>query len=110
MIAKAGWSKEDIRNFIYEKARISMAEAEAAGIKPAAREWAQRLADVTDESTLVPITARPEDLVIVVAGATGANNSTFVPCILRRVTGGLDKFKPAKWKELIRTAREELSY
>ena len=110
LIADAGWSKEDIREFVYEKARISMTESEAAGILVKVGEWVERLATITDKSTLVPMTERPEDLVIVVAGGAPSDNSTFIPCIMRKVTGEIDRYKPANWQGLIKKAREELLY
>jgi len=111
LIADAGWSKQEIRNFVYEKARISIAEGEAAGMRLlpwSAKEWLEWVTTVTDKSTLVPLLERPASLVIIVAGATASANSTFVPCSATRITGEIDKFKPANWRDLIKAAKEQV--
>ena len=120
VLANAGWSKEKIRDFVYEKARLSVAEAEAIGLTIGWGEWREKLgadknvmyprATISDRSTLVPMIERPDRLVIVVAGGPGGDNSTFVPCIVRKLTGDIDKYKPAHWQDLIKTAREDLKY
>jgi len=120
VIADAGWSKEDIRNFVYEKARISVADADAIGINVMGQEWRKKLgadsttqfpeATISDRSMLVPITDKPDDLVLVVAGGPGSDNSTFVPCMARKLTGEIDKYRPANWQNLIKIAKEELQY
>ena len=102
LFADSGLSKQDIQKFVYEKARISMAEAEAAGLELSLGEWEQRLASASDKNTLVPMVEKPEDLVIIVAGGTGSGNSTFVPCLGKKVTVGIDKYKPAHWNELLK--------
>lgn len=107
-LAEAGWSKKRIRDFVYEKARISLADADAAGFFRPRGEWERRLANVTDKNILVPMMGEtPEDLTIVVAGGGGAVSSTFVPCMMRRVTGQIDKYKPRNWDALIKRMREE---
>lgn len=100
----AGWSKEDVRNYVYEKARISLAEAEASS------QLVGGLATGADKSTLVSLTARPEDIVIVVAGGTGGNTATFVPCMDKKVIGEIDRYKPDLWEKLIKMGRSELLY
>jgi len=122
LLAKSGWSKKKIRDFIHEKARLSVEEAEAAGISVMGAEWKERLGAISDKSTLdpvptigdrntlVPITERPENLVIIVAGGTGSDNSTFIPCGEKRVTGQIDKYKPARWRELLKMAEDEAMY
>ena len=108
LLADAGWSKKEIRDFVHEKACISLAEAGEAGMAPVQPELRQRLAAVNDRSMLVPITEKPEDLVIVVAGSPGVDVSTFVPGIHRKRIGEIDKYKPANWQELIKAASDEL--
>lgn len=98
LLADGGFSKQDIQTFVYEKARLSVAEAEALGLELSSLEWAQRLAKGDDKNTFVPMIEKPEDLVIVVAGGTGSDNSTLVPCLGKKVSVEIDKYKPEHWK------------
>jgi hypothetical protein len=64
-------------------------------------------ATISDKSILVPMTEKPEDLVIVVAGGPGSDNSTLIPCIVRKLTEEIDKYKPSNWGELLKKADKE---
>jgi hypothetical protein len=56
-----------------------------------------------------PELANVDDFVIVVAGGgSGSIVSTFIPCIHRKVTMQIDKYKPNKWQELINSAEKDL--
>lgn len=120
VLAKAGWSKEKIRSFVYENSRLSVAEAEDMGMTIGWGEWRDRLgadknvmypkANVTDRSMLVPMIENPDYLTVVVAGGPGGDNSTLIPCIARKLTEEIDQYKPAHWQDLIGTARRQLRY
>jgi len=120
VLAHAGWSKEAIRDFVYEKARLSVAEADAIGICVEGIEWREHLgadsyamfpkATIRDRSILAPMINSPDKLVIVVAGGPGSDNSTFAPCMAGKLSGEIDKYKPANWQELVKKARGELPY
>ena len=113
LIADAGWSKEDLRNYVFEKARLSVAEGETAGIRIlpwSSKDWVEFGKNVTDKSTLVPMTERSDNLVIVVSGSTASANSTFIPCSAIRITGEIDKYKPSNWQVLIDKYQVESSY
>ena len=72
-VAAAGFSKNDVRNYIYENSKM-----------PLIRFYPRQIAKyfpVWDENTLVPITARKEDLIIIVLGGTG-KHSTYLPAFL----------------------------
>lgn len=107
LLAEAGLSKSRIRAFVYENARISNDAAQDAG-KTLAKD-AKKMGmgkPVTGEA--VPLTESPDNLLIMVAGATGANNSSFVPCMMKKVTGEIDSFKSEHWEKLIHTGNQEL--
>ena len=63
-----------------------------------------------DRNMPVPVTEKPEDLNIVVAGGTGNGNSTLVAGMRRKVIAEIDKHKPRKWQQLVDTAKKELFY
>ena len=118
VLANAGWSKTAIKDYVYKKARLSVAQAEEIGLTVGWGEWRERLganpsamyasATVSDKSILVPMTEKPDDLVIVVAGGPGSDNSTLIPCIVRKLTEEIDKYKPSNWPELLKKADKEL--
>ena len=108
-LAGAGWTKESIRKYIHEQARIPLAEAEAAGIFLRFSEsLMNQLAMAKDRNMPVPITEKPEDLNIIVAGGTGNGTSTLVAGMRRKVIAQIDKYKPRNWHQLLDTARKEL--
>jgi len=72
LIAKAGWTKADIRNFLSEKARRSIAEIKRCGRMPG--EIAPE-----DEKTLSPLVESPEDILVVAAGGAAGSASAFIP-------------------------------
>ena len=110
-LAGVGWTKESIRKYIHERARIPLAEAEAAGIFLRFSEsLMKQLALTNDRNMPVPVTETPKDLNIVVAGGTGNGNSTLVPGMRRKVTTQIDPYKPRNWQQLLDTARKELFY
>ncbi len=69
-IAKGGFSKSDVRAFVYEKARIPRRKFYKGAIQ-------QYYADL-DEDALIPITAKKEDLIVIVVGGPG-KHSSFLP-------------------------------
>jgi hypothetical protein len=120
VIADAGWSKEDIRNYVYENARISVAQADAIGLTVEGKVWRKKLgadeyamfpqATISDRSIMAPMTDSPDDLMIVVAGGPGSDNSTLIPSATKKLIGDIDKYKPAHWQELVKKAKKELQY
>ena len=72
---QAGWDKDDIRYYFYEKARVRREEQiegfEGGGITNPNNKvrWPMWL-NVPDEDVKVPTLRRPENLIIVVAGGT----------------------------------------
>jgi hypothetical protein len=72
-IAKSGFSKVDIREFVYQNARMPISR-----LKDIAhygnRNW-PRWIDETNQDTLVPIVRSADDIVIVVAGGDGRHSA-----------------------------------
>jgi len=74
MLGKEGWTKDDIRNFLYEMARNPLELLEERGgwgLDEERSEWAKNF-------DKVPVVKKPENIVIVVAGGKG-RHSSYIP-------------------------------
>ncbi|MFC2042439.1 UGSC family (seleno)protein, partial [Chloroflexota bacterium] len=74
LIASAGWSKDDLRQAIWEQARIPLSAWPASG--PKMQMVIDKLGPVTPES-MIPITLKPEQFQIVIAGGYGKHSHYF---------------------------------
>ncbi len=102
-LADEGWTKQDIRRYMYENARLPAWKVRAAGgaqLYGVREKWQTAI----DDHTIVPLLTGPEYLLIVIAGGRGSHNSTYVPCAERMVTEEIDKYRPKKWEVLLREA------
>ena len=72
VIADDGWSKDDIRRFVYENSQISIAELKRINLR--AGEVAAE-----DETTMRPLLYEPEDLIVVAAGSRAGAFSAHIP-------------------------------
>jgi hypothetical protein len=72
-IAADGYSKNDVRDYIYEKSRIPLNRFHRRAIDKYYPGW--------DENATVPITARKEDIIIIVVGGTG-KHSSYLPAFI----------------------------
>jgi hypothetical protein len=72
VMAKDGWSKDDIRRFCFEHTQNSRAELKRINIMAGAVEPA-------DETTMVPLVETPEDFLVVAAGSRAGAFSAFIP-------------------------------
>jgi hypothetical protein len=72
-IAADGFSKNDVRNYIYEKSKIPLKRFYKRQIEKYYSGW--------DEHALIPITAHKEDLIIIVIGGAG-KHSAYLPAFL----------------------------
>jgi len=105
MLAGSGMSKEDFRNAVYEKARISIAEMTSFQA-----EMNQSLATENYKSAMIPIIEKPNNLVIIVGGGGGVGVSTFIPCVYKKRITAIDNYKPSNWRDLVNMAKGELQY
>jgi hypothetical protein len=76
LIASAGWSKDDFRQALWEQARIPLS-AWPAGC-PETKNFIDKFGPVTPES-MIPITWKPEQFLIVLAGGSGKHSHYFPP-------------------------------
>jgi hypothetical protein len=103
-LSDGGWTKQDIKRYLYENARLPVSKIKAAG---GAELWVSSLEKwqtACNDDTMVPILNGPDSLVIVVGGAQGSHNSTYVPCCEAKATEEIDKYKPERWRDLIAEA------
>ena len=74
-MAGLGWTKASMREFLWEHSKIPMAQLRRAG----ATAWIEIDASAVVRASLAldpwPITARPENLVLIVAGGGHPTNS-----------------------------------
>ncbi len=75
LLANEGWSKYDIKNFIWEKARQPVGMILNRGME---RYKFPKWINLTDEKQMSPIAIKPDDIIIIVAGGTGTKSM----CIL----------------------------
>jgi hypothetical protein len=71
-IARDGWSKADIRTFLFERTRSSVAHLKRT----------HRLAGAVtseDETTLRPLVPSPEDILVIAAGGAAGAFSAYIP-------------------------------
>lgn len=85
IVAADGWSKDDVRRFIFETARHPRGRLKKGGMW-GMFDWPKEY-DVDDDDFMMPIIRRPEDLMVIVAGGSG-RHSVFIPTfgITRAVT------------------------
>jgi hypothetical protein len=80
LLANAGWTKRDVRAFLFEHARKVLSQVKIGGMYgPETRRnlW-PRWIDHDDEQERIPIARRAEDLTILVAGGAG-RHSVYLP-------------------------------
>jgi hypothetical protein len=78
--AEAGWRKADVRQFLFETARLRHGDLRAGGLYGAQTEkypWPRWLDRRSDE-TRVPVARRAEDIIVIVAGGPG-RHSLYIP-------------------------------
>ena len=71
-IAADGWSKADIRAFVFENSKSSIAHFKRTGRAPGP-------VKPEDESTMRPIVMTPEDILVVAAGGRAGSFSCYIP-------------------------------
>jgi len=82
ILAEGGWSKRDIRAFLFEHARKPVALLRRGGPPQGDSQrgllW-PKFVDPSDDAQRVPVVRRQEDIHILVAGGPGGPHSAYVP-------------------------------
>ncbi len=76
-IAAAGYSRKDVKNYIFENARVPLRKLKDRG-QWGARSWPKEFYG-QDDDFLVPLVLDPDELLLVVAGGDGRHSSWFPP-------------------------------
>jgi len=123
VLAKAGYSKKDVKRSLYERARLPASHIEQdwqwqlrspfllkqticdlvkAGKLP------KQFCESTDPNRLIPIVCSPDDIVLTVSGDPLRNNVyTFVSNGPLGYTTSKKIKLPVKWKQLLKKAKEK---
>jgi hypothetical protein len=72
-IAADGWSKQDVQQCIFERARVPLKRAKHGGMW-GMQAWPKWL-DGGDDDTSIPVVRRWEDIVVIVTGGAGKHSS-----------------------------------
>lgn len=72
LLHREGWSKYDIKAYIYEYARQPARLVRNRGMEIGKE--SPRWIDLQDDTALVPIVQRPDEVIVVVAGGTGSKS------------------------------------
>jgi hypothetical protein len=89
-IAADNFSKDDVKAFVFEHARLPLGTLKLGGMW-GIQEWPPWMMEITDDRALLPIVASPQEVLVVVAGGAGKHsavvpNSTFSRAVNRPVT------------------------
>ena len=79
-IAEDGWSKQHLKEFLYEKARKPVGLVKLGGLygREVSRNFWPRWVNREDDNEMVPLVRRPSEITIVVAGGSG-RHTAFLP-------------------------------
>jgi hypothetical protein len=79
MVADSGWSKRDVKTYLFERARIPLGRMRTGGGigAPYGNGW-PRWMETEDDAALSPVASRPDDLIVIVAGGPG-RHSLWIP-------------------------------
>lgn len=79
--ARAGWKKQDVRQFLFDTARVEHGRLKLGGVYGAETDkyniW-PRWIDRRRDDVMVPVCRRPQEIAIVVAGGPG-KHSAYIP-------------------------------
>ena len=83
VMAQHGWTRQSIREFLWEHSRVPLSQLRRSG----ALEWIQLQATESASLDPWPIAARPENIVLVVAGGGHPTNAYWLPACCPHVIG-----------------------
>ncbi|MFH0821148.1 MAG: hypothetical protein V2B18_00225, partial [Pseudomonadota bacterium] len=73
-VAKSGFSKLDVKQYLFEKARVPVSLISQGNMARFQKIWPNRFANLP-EGASVPIAETPEDIMVVVAGGMGRQSA-----------------------------------
>lgn len=89
-IADDGFSKADVKAFVFEQARLPLRTLKLGGMW-GAQDWPRWMLAVTDPEARLPIVQSPDEILVIVAGGAGKHsavvpNSTLSRAVSRPIT------------------------
>ncbi|MFC2060192.1 hypothetical protein ACFLTZ_03745, partial [Chloroflexota bacterium] len=101
-----GFSKDEVKTFLWENSKISWSEMKRTGLD----RYVERIGIAAEEKTdPLPITRRPKNIMVVVAGGEQSGHSYYMAVGLGPAGPVIAEIElPAKWNELLRQAEEDL--
>lgn len=106
-MAEVGWTKASIREFQWERSKIPMAQLERAGVPGWIELDTNPLTRASMNLDPWPITVKPENIVLVVAGGHHPTHSHWLQSFSPRVTGRVVRI-PACFEQLLAEADRDL--
>jgi len=103
-VAGEGWSKEEVKTFLWENSKVAWSELVRTGLTTVAMKCAG-----TSEGEPVPLTVNPEQLVVVVTGGIQSGHNYWMQVgsgQYRQQSAEIEL--PANWDELLKQAEEDL--
>jgi len=104
-LASLGWTQRSIQDYLWERTRIARDDLAKSGLIA----WMERHdANVPDDPW--PLTARPENIAIVVAGGTHPTHAFWMQTSIAKQLVGRELQLPARWKDLVAAGAAELGH
>lgn len=103
-LASLGWTKEKIREFLWEKSKIPLSELKRTGFI----RWIEHSNLKETLQDPWPVTSNPENLMIVVAGGRHPTHAYWMQSAMAPRVASAEIKLPANWDELIKEAEENL--
>ena len=72
IMKKAGWAREDVQRYCFEKSKSPVADLKRAHMIPGEP-------TAEDERTMSPLVERPQDFLVIAAGGHAGVQSAFIP-------------------------------
>ena len=105
-LAGIGWTKKTIKEFLWQHARIPVADLESAGLIS----WMTRSGIMPPYDDPWPVTAKPENFAIIVAGGTHPTHNLWMQTSIGKKVVNAEVKLPEKWDELVARGAKELGY
>ncbi len=105
-LAALGWTKRSIQEFLWEHSRIPLAELERSGLTA----WMERRGAGRMHDDPWPITSRPENIAIVVAGGSHPTHAFWLQTSIAKRMIGAPIALPRQWPELVASGARELGF
>lgn len=109
VLAKAGYSKAQIKHFLYENSKVPFYKWKRGTYEFKEEDAVKAGINVSDPHFPCPVIGKPEDIYILVAGGLGDVHSAYFPTwagfLSRRVTKEIKM--PANWNEILERGQKE---